>query len=83
MVGFLLYSRPGCGLCDEMLAELNQMPAARDYPIEVRDVNADPAMRVRYGHKIPVLLLGGELVCHGRLDEEELLKALTYHRRPV
>jgi hypothetical protein len=46
-------------------------------------VDADPAIRIRYGHKIPVLLLGGELVCHGRLDEEELLKALTYHRRPV
>jgi hypothetical protein len=59
------------------------MPAARDHAIEVCDVDADPAIRIRYGHKIPVLLLGGELVCHGRLDEEELLKALTYHRRPV
>jgi hypothetical protein len=66
-----------------MLAEFDRIPAARDYPIEVRDVDADPATRVRYGHKIPVLLLGGELVCHGRLEKEELLKALTYHRRPV
>jgi hypothetical protein len=38
---------------------------------------------VRYGHKIPVLLFGGELVCHGRLDVEEVHKALAYHRRPV
>jgi thioredoxin-related protein len=83
MTGFLLYSRPGCCLCEEMLAELQQMPAMRDYPIEVRDVDADPATRVRYGHKIPVLLLGGELVSHGRLDKEELLKALTCRRRPV
>ncbi len=83
MMGFLLYSRPDCRLCEEMLAELHQMPAVRGYPIEVRDVDADPATRVRYGHKIPVLLLGGELVCHGRLDKQELLKALTCHRRPV
>jgi len=55
----------------------------RDHPIEVRDVDAEPATRVRYGHKIPVLLMGGEPVCHGRLDKEELLKALTCHRRPV
>jgi hypothetical protein len=82
-MGFLLYSRPGCCLCEEMLAELHQQPAMRDHPIEVRDVDADPASRARYGHKIPVLLLGGELVCHGRLDKEELLKALTWHRRPV
>ena len=47
------------------------------------DVDADPAARVRYGHKIPVLLFGGELVCHGRLDAEEVHKALAYHRRPV
>jgi hypothetical protein len=66
-----------------MLAQLEQVPEANDYAIELRDVDADPATRVRYGHKIPVLLLGGELVCHGRLDTEELLKALTYHRRPV
>jgi Glutaredoxin-like domain (DUF836) len=55
----------------------------RDHPIEVRDVDAEPATRVRYGHKIPVLLMGGEPVCHGRLDKEELLKALTCRRRPV
>ena len=59
------------------------MPAMRDHPIEVRDVDAAPAPRVRYGHKVPVLLMGGELVCQGRLDKEELFKALTCHRRPV
>lgn len=82
-MGFTLYSRPGCCLCEELLAELNSVPGAQDYPIEVRDVDADPATRARYGHKVPVLLFAGELVCHGRLDREELLKALTYHRRPV
>jgi Glutaredoxin-like domain (DUF836) len=82
-VSFLLYSRPGCCLCDELLAELNEVTEARGYPIDVRDVDADPATRSRYGHKVPVLLFAGELVCHGRLDREELLKALTYHRRPV
>ncbi len=80
-MGFLLYSRPGCCLCEEMLAELGEVPAAHGYPIEVRDVDADPASRARYGHKVPVLLLAGELVCHGRLDREELLKALSACRR--
>jgi hypothetical protein len=82
-VSFLLYSRPGCHLCEELLAELNAVPAAAGYPIDRRDVDSDPAMRARYGHKVPVLLFDGELVCHGRLDREELLKALTYRRRPV
>ena len=80
---FLLYSRPGCGLCEEMLAELHALPAVQPYGIDVLDVDADPAAQVRYGHKIPVLLFAGDLVCHGRLDAEELYKTHACHRRPV
>ena len=76
---FVLYSRPGCGLCEELEVELAGVPAAAGYPIEIIDVDSDPAARVRYGHKIPVLLFAGELVCHGRLDREELAKALAQH----
>jgi hypothetical protein len=80
---FLLYSRPGCGLCEEMLSELAALPEAATVGVDVLNVDADPAARVRYGHKIPVLLLAGELVSHGHLDVEEVHKALAYHRRPV
>ena len=77
---FVLYSRPGCGLCEEMRTELERLPAAQGHPLDVLDVDASPETRARYGHKIPVLLFAGELVCHGRLDAEEVLKALAYHR---
>jgi hypothetical protein len=77
---FTLYSRPGCGLCEEMLEELAALPAAQGIAVQVTDVDRDPALRERYGHKIPVLLLAGELVCHGRLDPDEVHKALAYHR---
>jgi hypothetical protein len=30
-----------------------------------------------------VLLFAGELLCHGRLDPEEVDKTLSFHRRPV
>ena len=83
MPRFLLYSRPGCGLCEEMLSELAALPEAQSFAVDVIDVDADQAMKVRYGHKIPVLLFAGELVCHGHLDAEEVHKALAYHRRPV
>ena len=77
---FLLYSRPGCGLCEEMLVELAALPAAAGVPVDVIDVDADGATRSRYGHKIPVLLLAGELICHGHLNAEEVHKALANHR---
>jgi len=66
-----------------MLAELTALPAARGLRMDGVDVDADPEARVRFGHKIPVLLFRGELVCHGRLDPEEVQKALAHHRRPV
>jgi hypothetical protein len=80
---FLLYSRPGCGLCEEMLQELAALPSAKGLAIDVVDVDGEPAARARYGHKIPVLMFAGELVCHGRLDPEEVDKTLGFHRRPV
>ena len=80
---FLLYSRAGCGLCEEMLSELAALPEAGSFGVDVLDVDTDAAAKVRYGHKIPVLLFGGELVCHGHFDAEEVHKALAYHRRPV
>jgi Glutaredoxin-like domain (DUF836) len=66
-----------------MLSDLAALPAAQGVAVDVLDVDREPAAKKRYGHKIPVLLYAGELVCHGRLDTEEVHKALAYHRRQV
>jgi hypothetical protein len=63
-----------------MLDELAALPEAQGIAVDVTDVDRVPLLRARYGHKIPVLLLGGELVCHGRLEPAEVHKALAYHR---
>jgi hypothetical protein len=66
-----------------MLAQLQALPIACTVPVDVIEVDSDPHARRRYGHKIPVLLYAGELVCHGHLDSEEVYKALAQRRRPV
>jgi Glutaredoxin-like domain (DUF836) len=66
-----------------MLSDLAALPATQGIAIDVIDVDREPAAKKRYGHKIPVLLYAGELVCHGRLDPEEVHKALAHHRRQV
>ena len=63
-----------------MQSELAALPEAQAFAVDVLDVDADPAAQIRFGHKIPVLLFAGELVCHGRLDREEVHKAIAYHR---
>ena len=66
-----------------MLSELAALPSAHGVPVDVVDVDLEPGAKARYGHKIPVLLFAGELVCHGHLDAEEVDKTLSFHRRQV
>lgn len=67
-----LYSREGCGLCDELLHELAPWAVAHGAAIEQVDVDADAETRRRYGHRVPVLTLDGETVCAGRLEWDAL-----------
>jgi hypothetical protein len=83
--------RHGCGLCDDMLADLERLrrtlatessrrppgaPALELPPIEVVDVDSDSELHRRYGLHVPVLLLDGAIVCRHRLDAEELRRLL-------
>jgi glutaredoxin-like protein DUF836 len=55
-----MYSRPGCGLCDEargvILAERRRTP----FEFEDVDVSGDDALELEYGIRIPVVLVDGE-----------------------
>jgi hypothetical protein len=66
-----------------MLEELAALPSAQGIPVDVVDIDRTPSAKARYGHKIPVLMLAGEILCHGRLDAEEVDKTIAHHRRPV
>jgi predicted thioredoxin/glutaredoxin len=73
-----LLTRDGCGLCEELLAELTALRAGEPLipRVELIDVDSDPALQRRWGLKLPVLLLDGALVCLGRLDSPQLLRLL-------
>jgi hypothetical protein len=60
-----------------MAEELGIALAGRAHTLDIADVDALPATRTRWGLKIPVLMLNGDLVCHGSLDLAELHKALA------
>ena len=72
MTRLQLYSREGCLLCDELLAELAPWAAAHGTAVELLDVDADPVTRRRYGLRIPVLLIDGETASTGHLDLAEV-----------
>jgi Glutaredoxin-like domain (DUF836) len=71
-----MYSRPGCGLCDEaravVMAERDRTPF--DYR-EV-DISEDDALELEYGVRIPVVLVDGVEVFEVRVDPAQLAEAL-------
>jgi thioredoxin reductase (NADPH) len=75
-----LLTRPDCGLCEDMLAQLQALGRRQPLPpITLVEVDSDAELRRRYGLKIPVLLLDDTPVCEQRLDAAELLRLL----RPI
>jgi glutaredoxin len=72
----VLYSRPGCHLCDAardvLLAERERTPFA----LEEVDVETDDALELEYGIRIPVVLIDGEEVFEISVDRERLARAL-------
>lgn len=73
----VVYTRADCALCDEFIAELTQQLRHSHERFEVRDVDADPEARRRFGLKLPVLTLDGSVVCHGRLDAAAIERLLA------
>jgi len=62
-----LYTRAGCGLCDEMRRQVDAFLEEAPRAWEVVDVDADPALAARYGEEIPVLFVNDRLFAKIRL----------------
>lgn len=73
----LLYSRPGCHLCEEMKAELSKAGCGDLYCLEEIDIETDPELLARYGFEIPVLSINGVEAFRHRLRAEEFREHLT------
>ena len=61
-------SRGYCHLCQQMIAELEQLRGALCFEVEVVDIDLDPILEETWGEKVPVLLHGEHEICHYFLD---------------
>ena len=57
-----LYGKPGCHLCDEARAVVLEVGATRRFELREVDVSIDPGLHRRYGERIPVLALDGDVL---------------------
>ena len=55
-----------------MIAALRELQARHPFHFEVIDVDSDDNLKSRYGVRVPVLVAGGEEICHYHLDRDAL-----------
>jgi glutaredoxin len=68
-----LYTRAGCHLCDEAQALL----ARYGLPPDLVDIDADPALRERFNHCVPVVFIDGRQRFRGRVNVVLLKRILA------
>lgn len=68
----ILYVRRDCHLCADMHRDLLALQTRLPISVELVDIDSDAELAARYGHKVPVLVAGGEEICHYFLDEPQL-----------
>jgi len=76
----VLYSKPGCHLCDEMKHVVDRVLARRPFSLSVIDISTDPELGARYGLEIPVLEIDGRKAAKYRITERELEEKLAGRR---
>jgi hypothetical protein len=76
----VLYTRPGCHLCELMKEEIARA-RLEVCTLEEVDVDTDPALAAEHGRSIPVLEIDGRAAFKGRCTAEELRRKVSRARR--
>ncbi len=69
----VLYSRPGCHLCDEA----GRILTAHGLEYQRIDIDQDPELRSRFDCCVPVVEIDGKVRFRGRVDSRLLQRIVT------
>jgi glutaredoxin len=73
----ILYSRPGCHLCDDAREVVEQVCTELGETYDEVSIEGDPELERRFGHEIPVTWVDGKQHDYWRVDATRLRNALT------
>ncbi|HJZ81698.1 MAG TPA: glutaredoxin family protein [Pyrinomonadaceae bacterium] len=76
-VQIILYTKPGCGLCEEMKEEMRKAGCEALYELEELDIQNDAGLFARYRYEIPVLWINGVEAFRHRLSAAEFKAYVT------
>jgi glutaredoxin len=72
----VIYSKPGCHLCDEMKAIVERVRRATPFELNIVDISNDDQLEALYGLEIPVLEVNGKKAAKYRVTEADLKQIL-------
>ena len=75
-VQVVIYSRPGCHLCDEAKAALLSAGCTDQFVLEVINIESDEELLRKYKYDIPVVTINGVESFIHRVDPDEFKSAL-------
>ena len=73
----VLYTKPGCCLCDEVKAQLQALKERQDFVLHEVNILADEKAYEQFKEEIPVVIINGKKAFKYHLDEMEFLKRLA------
>ncbi len=74
-------TREGCSVCDEVLARLRVPARLLRVRIEEIDVDREPDLQARFGGRVPIVRVGGQVVAEGRATAGEAWRAVWRARK--
>ena len=72
----ILYTKPGCHLCEPVIEAIAEAAKVRRFESVSRNILDDPADFERYRHAIPVVTVDGTEVARYRMSLAQLLDAI-------
>ncbi len=69
----IIYSRPGCHLCDEAKAAIQNSGCTDEFTLEEMDIESDDELLRKYKYDIPVIAIDGVECFMHRVDPGEFV----------
>lgn len=73
----IIYSRPGCHLCEEAKANILAAGCNDKYLLDEVNIDENPALRERFQYDIPVVFINGVKAFKHKVDAREFKRKLS------
>lgn len=81
MTRVIIYSRPGCHLCEEAKTAIQAAGCDGQYELDEVNIETDPDLLRRYRFEIPVITIDGVEAFRNRVSSDEFREAIRAVRK--